>query len=131
LMELLNEMYRARETGAVGSDEWRDAIEYYLLMMAPVAPHVAEELWEIAGKPYSIHTQKWPEFDPAAAEEDLLTLVIQINGKVRDRISVPAGITKGDAESAALSRPQIEKYVRGKQIRKIIYVPDKLVNIVV
>ena len=131
VMELLSDMYRAREIGASGSDEWKEAIEFYLLMMAPVTPHVAEELWEIVGKPYSIHTQRWPEFDQEAAEEDLITLVIQINGKVRDRISVPAGIAKVEAESAVLSRPQVEKHIQGKKIRKIIYVPDKLVNIVV
>ena len=71
LMELMNEMYKAREAGAAGSDEWKEAQEIYLKMMAPVTPHVAEELWAYLGKPYSVHTQQWPAVDEAATKERL------------------------------------------------------------
>jgi leucyl-tRNA synthetase len=131
LMELLNEMYRAREQGAGGSKEWHEAVDIYLRMLAPVAPHISEELWEILGKDYSIHDQKWPAFDPDVAAEEQITLVIQINGKVRDRITVPADIDEESARKAALDSETIREMIAGKQTRKVIVVPGKLVNIVV
>jgi leucyl-tRNA synthetase len=132
LMELLNEMYKARERGAVGTPEWTEAQNIYLRMLAPVAPHVAEELWtELLGKPYSVHTQRWPDVDEAAAKEDEITLVIQVNGKVRDRIPVPAGIAEVDAKAAALASEAVQKHLQGKVPRKVIVVPGRLVNVVV
>jgi leucyl-tRNA synthetase len=132
LMELLNEMYKAGDQGAVGTAEWDEAVDYYLRMMAPVAPHVAEELWtETLGRPYSVHIQPWPEFDPEAAEEDEITLVVQVNGKVRDRIVVPADISDEDAKQTALASEAIQKYLDGKSPKKVVVVPGKLVNIVV
>jgi leucyl-tRNA synthetase len=132
LMELLNEMYKASDQGAVGTAEWDEAVNYYLRMMAPVTPHIAEELWtEILGKPYSVHTQSWPEFDAEAAKEDEITLVVQVNGKVRDRIVVPAGISEEDAKQTALASEAIRKYLDGKSPKKVIVVPGKLVNIVI
>ena len=132
LMELLNEMYRAREQGAVGTPEWTEAQDIYLRMLAPIAPHVAEELWtELLGKPYSVHTQRWPDVDEAAAKEDEITLIIQVNGKLRDRIPVPAGIAEADAKAAALASEAVQKYLQGKVPRKVIVVPGRLVNVVV
>jgi leucyl-tRNA synthetase len=131
LMELLNEMYKAREQGAVGAPEWDEAQDIYLRMLAPVAPHVAEELWGILGKPYSVHTQDWPDVDEAAAAEQQITLVVQVNGKVRDRITVPADISEEKAKELALSSDAVGKYLEGKPPRKVILVPGKLVNIVV
>jgi leucyl-tRNA synthetase len=132
LMELLNEMYKAGDQGAVGTAEWDEAVDYYLRMMAPVTPHVAEELWtEILCKPYSVHIQPWPEFDPEAAKEDEITLVVQVNGKVRDRIVVPADISDEDAKQTALASEAIQKYLDGKSPKKVILVPGKLVNIVI
>lgn len=131
LMELLNEMSNARDAGAAGSEEWKEAQDIYLRMLAPVAPHIAEELWAFMSKPYSIHTQSWPEVDEAAAAEDEITLVVQVNGKVRDRISVPASIDEAKAKELALSSAPVAKYLQGKEPRKVILVPGKLVNIVV
>jgi leucyl-tRNA synthetase len=131
LMELQNEMTKAREEGAAGSKAWSEAIDIYLRMLAPVAPHLAEELWASIGKTYSIHQQSWPAVDEAAAAEDEITLVVQVNGKVRDRISVPAGIDEDSAKELALSSDIVEKYLQGKAPRKVILVPGKLVNIVV
>jgi leucyl-tRNA synthetase len=131
LMELLNEMYKAREMGAVGTPEWDEATDYYLRMMAPVAPHIAEELWFYLGKPYSIHQQPWPEVDEEAAAEEEITLVIQVNGKVRDRVAVPADINEADAKAVALASEAVQRYLKGKPPRKVILVPGKLVNIVV
>jgi leucyl-tRNA synthetase len=131
LMELLNEMYKARELGVAGTPEWQEAQDYYLRMMAPVTPHLAEELWARMGKPYSIHHQPWPEADEEAAAEEEITLVVQVNGKVRDRITVPAGIGEADAKAVALKSEAVQRHLAGKPPRKVILVPGKLVNIVV
>jgi leucyl-tRNA synthetase len=131
LMELLNEMYKAREQGACGTPEWDETQDIYLRMMAPVTPHVAEELWEYLGKPYSIHTQPWPVVDELAAAEEQITLVVQVNGKVRDRIQVPVDIGEEQAKALALASEAVQKHLDGEPPRKVILVPGKLVNIVV
>ncbi|MHB8779188.1 MAG: class I tRNA ligase family protein, partial [Anaerolineales bacterium] len=132
LMELMNEMYKAREAGAAGSAEWKEAQEIYLKMMAPVTPHIAEELWtNYLGKPYSIHQQSWPQVDEAAAKEDAIELPIQINGKVRDRITVPAEATEDEIKSAALASAIVQKYLEGRQPKKVIVANKRLVSIVV
>jgi leucyl-tRNA synthetase len=132
LMELLNFMYQAREKGAYGTVAWDEAVDIYLRMMAPVTPHVAEELWvEVLGKPYSIHTQTWPEVDVEATKEDTITLPVQVNGKLRDRVEVPADVSEEDAKAAAISSEGAQRFIEGKEIRKIIYIPGRLVNIVV
>jgi leucyl-tRNA synthetase len=131
LMELLNEMYRLRERGLVGTPAWDEAMDIYLRMMAPVAPHLAEELWtEVQKKPYSVHQQSWPEVDEEATHAENITLVVQVNGKVRDRIDVSAEISEADAKAAALASETIQRYLEDKQPRKVIVVPGKLVNIV-
>ena len=131
LMELLNEMMRMREAGAAGTPAWREAVDIYLRMMAPVTPHISEELWAYLGKPYSIHEQPWPEIDEEAAKEDMITLVIQVNGKVRDRIVVPVGISEDEARAAALASEPVRKHLGDKPPHKVILVPGRLVNIVV
>ena len=131
LMELLNEMYKAREGGAVGSKEWKEAQELYLLMMAPITPHIAEELWAEIGKKYSIHTQTWPTVDEEAAREDEVTIAVQINGKVRDRITVSADADEETVKAAALSTEGIIKFLEGREPKKVIVVKGKLVSIVV
>jgi leucyl-tRNA synthetase len=132
LMELMNEMYKAREAGGVGSPEWNEAQEIYLKMLAPVAPHIAEELWtNHMGKPYSIHEQNWPKFDEAAAKEDSIELPVQINGKVRDRITVPAEATEEEIKSAALASEVVQKFLEGKEPKKVIVANRRLVSIVV
>jgi leucyl-tRNA synthetase len=131
LMELQNEMAKARDAGATGSPEWTEAVDIYLRMMAPATPHIAEELWEQLGRPYSIHTQPWPQVDETAAAEDEITLVLQINGKVRDRLQVPVNITPDQARAFALANPTIQKYLEGKEPKKVILVPGKLVNVVI
>jgi leucyl-tRNA synthetase len=131
LMELMNEMYKAREAGAADTPEWDEALELYLLMTAPVTPFLAEELWHNLGRSYSIHQQKWPAFDPVAAADEQITLVVQVNGKVRDRIDVSVGISDADAKAAALSSEAVQKYLEGRPPKKVVVVPGKLVSIVV
>ena len=132
LMELLNEMYRAREAGAVGSKEWDEGQDIYLKMLAPVAPHIAEEIWtNQLGKPYSIHQQQWPKVDEAAAKEDMIEIPVQVNGKVRDRIVVPAEANEEEIKSAALASEGVQKYLEGKAPKKVIVAQKKLVSVVV
>jgi len=130
LMELLNEMGRAKNAGAFGSEEWNETANIYLRMLAPVCPHIAEELWERLGKPYSVHTQAWPEVDEEATKEELLTLIVQVNGKLRDRIVVDPGISDEEAEKLALASEAVQQALENRPVRKVIIVPGRLVNIV-
>jgi leucyl-tRNA synthetase len=100
-------------------------------MLAPISPHMAEELWMKLGKPYSIHQQLWPKVNQDAAAEEELTLVIQVNGKLRDRITVPISISDEDAKKKALASDVVQKLLEGKQPRQVIVVPKRLVNIVI
>ena len=132
LMELLNNLVDAKRKGAANSPEWREILETYLLMMAPSVPHITEELWtEVLGNEYSIHDQAWPEADPELMAVEEITLIVQVNGKLRDKIVVPVDISKGDAEKTALASPGAAPYLEGKEVRKVIVVPGRLVNIVV
>ena len=111
-------------------DAWDEACDIYLRMLAPIAPHIAEELWERLGKDYSVHTGTWPEVDEEAAAEDEVTLVVQVNGKVRDRLVVPVDIADETAREMALASEGALRFTEGKTVRKVIVVPGRLVNIV-
>ena len=130
LMELLNEMSSLKDAGVWNTPAWHEAVDYYLRMMAPVAPHISEELWARFGKPYSIHQQPWPEFDEEAAIEEEIELVIQVNSKVRDRMVVPVDISEDKAKEMALASEIVQSYLEGRQPRKVIFVPGRLINIV-
>ncbi|WP_448334588.1 leucine--tRNA ligase [Bellilinea sp.] len=130
LMELLNEMNKAKQGGAYGTPAWEEAVDIYLRMLAPVAPHISEELWERLGKPYSVHTQSWPVVDEEAAREEEITLVVQVNGKVRDRIQVPVNISEEEAKAMALATEGVQRHLEGRSPRQIIYVRGRLVNVV-
>jgi len=132
LMELLNHLQEAKREGAGRLPEWKGIVDAYLLLMAPAVPHIAEELWtEVLGNPYSVHDQRWPEADPKLMAADEITLIVQVNGKLRDRINVPANISQEDAEETALASAGAAPYLEGKQVRKVVVVPGRLVNIVV
>jgi leucyl-tRNA synthetase len=130
LMMLTNELYKYRES-LEGAPAWHEAVTTLLKMMAPITPHIAEELWEQRGLPYSIHQQPWPEYDISAAAEELITIVLQVNGKVRDKLEVPVDTDRAEIERLALESDRIKSFLDGKPIRKVIIVPGKLVNIVV
>ncbi len=132
LMELLNDMYKARDAGALGTAEWHEACEVYLKMLAPVCPHIAEELWTVHMKrPYSVHQQSWPVLDAAAAREDMVEIPVQVNGKLRDRVTVSAEASEDEIKSAALASETIRKYLEGKEPKKVIVAQKRLVNVVV
>ena len=132
MMELTNEMSPAYDAGTVSRAAWKEAVESLLLLLAPMGPHLAEELWERTGHSYSVHNQPLPEWDEALAAIEEATLVVQVNGKVRDRIAVPASIGEGDAKEAALTSEKVLAYTDGKPVDKIVFVPGRyLVSVVV
>jgi leucyl-tRNA synthetase len=126
LMDQLNYATRL-DPAALG----RFAIESYVIMLAPMTPHIAEELWRALGHDSSVHLESWPTHDPELARDELVTVVVQINGKVRDRLQVGAGTAEEEVRGMALRSEAVVRHLNGKPPRKIIYVPDKLVSIVV
>jgi leucyl-tRNA synthetase len=131
LMEYSNHLIKAKESAVYGTSAWDDAVRTLLLMMAPGFPHIAEELWARLGMPYSVHQQEWPAWDQALAAEDVITIVVQVNGKVRDRFDAPADVTEENAKELALACQGVQKALAGKDPLKLIYVPGRLVNIVI
>ncbi len=131
LMELNNALMKARETAVVGSDVWNESIRTLLLMMAPIFPHISEELWHRIGNEESVHLQRWPEGDPEKAKEEDVTVVVQVNGRVRDKLVVAPDTDKAALEQMALASENVQKWLDGKQVRKVIVVPNRLVNVVV
>ncbi|MDR7481371.1 MAG: leucine--tRNA ligase [Armatimonadota bacterium] len=130
LMEFTNTLQRLREALAA-TVAWQAALRTLVLLLAPFCPHMAEELWvEHLGEAYSVHTQAWPAYDPAKAVAEHQTLVLQVDGRVRDRIQVPAGISDEEARARALSNPRVRQFIDGRQVASIIVVPGRLVNVV-
>jgi leucyl-tRNA synthetase len=131
LMEYTNGLTRAKEAGPVDAGAWREAIDALLLLVAPSAPHLAEELWERTGHTYSIHNHAWPEWDKELARDEEITLVLQVNGKLRDRLQVPVDVTEERAKELALASARVRAHTDGRQLVRVIYVPGRLVNVVV
>jgi leucyl-tRNA synthetase len=130
LMEYSNLLARVQDSGGVRNSVWTEAVKVLLLLLAPSAPHMAEELWQQLGYEYSVHNQSWPDWDKQLAADEETTLVIQVNGKLRDKLSVPVGITEETARQLAFEQERIKGYIEGKSIAKVIYVPGRLLNIV-
>ena len=131
VMELRNAILAAKKDVNVAQKAWTEAVESLLLLLAPITPHLAEELWERRGKDSSIHLEPWPKWDADMVKEESITLVVQINGRVRDRIVVPEGIDDDSLKSKALSSSKIQSWLEGKSPKKIIVVRGRLVNIVI
>ncbi len=123
LMIFINE---AGKNGGVSLEIWK----IFLILLAPFAPHIAEELWERLGEKKSIFLEKWPLYDAKIIQEKNIRIIIQINGKVRDVIEVEAGISEKEIEKMALSRDKIQKWLENKKPKKVIYIPEKLINLV-
>jgi leucyl-tRNA synthetase len=131
MMEFTNYLDDVRTKGSVSSAKWKSAMETLMLLIAPTAPHMAEELWTTTGHQYSIHNQKWPAWSENLTQVEQVTLVIQVNGKLRDRFPVSVNISEEEAKKLAFNSPKVKPHVEGKQIVNAIYVPGKLVNLVV
>ena len=124
MMEYVNEL---REQGAGG----RQLVEPLVIMLAPYAPHIAEELWEVLGGKRSVFEQRWPEYDERLASAGDVEIAIQVNGKLRSRLVVPRGMAEKDVLARALADEAVKKFVDGQPLKKIVYVQDRLVNLVV
>ncbi len=131
LMEFTNYLDDVRTKGAVSEAGWKAAMDTLMLLIAPTAPHMAEELWTQTGHSYSIHNQKWPAWSENLVQVEQVTLVIQVNGKLRDRFPVSVSISEEEAKKLAFESPKVKPHIEGKQIVNAIYVPGKLVNLVV
>ncbi|HEX9123526.1 MAG TPA: leucine--tRNA ligase [Actinomycetota bacterium] len=129
LMELVH--WAEAERPRMSGPEWSEVARTSVLLLAPFAPHLAEELWERLGEQYSVHQQRWPEADPEALREWVITIVVQVNGRVRDRIQLPAGATEDQAVEAALSSEKVRRHLNMSTPRTGAYVPDRLLNLIV
>jgi leucyl-tRNA synthetase len=133
LMEYSNALsaLRSAHPGLVNHPAWAEAIHTLVLLLAPGFPHIAEELWYELGQPYSVHRQNWPIWDEELAKEDVVEIAIQINGKVREKIEVPLEIGEAEVKAQALAVEGVRRHLADKTPLKVIYVPGRLVNIVV
>ncbi len=130
LMTLRNELRAALRAGEIGAAAWQEALRTQLLLMAPITPHLAEELWARRTLPYSIHQQAWPRLDPALLVGDVVVLAVQVNGKRRDQIEVPVDADEAAIREAALASENVQRHLGGREPRKVIVVPGRLVNLV-
>jgi leucyl-tRNA synthetase len=130
-MELLNAIGRFDDSSAAGRAVEREALDAVVLMLSPMVPHICAALWQILGHENLLIDQPWPAFDAAALEQDKIELVVQVNGKLRGKISVAADEGREAIIALALAEPNVERFIDGKAIRKTIVVPGRLVNVVV
>ncbi|PWK92079.1 leucine--tRNA ligase [Fulvimonas soli] len=131
LMELLNAVGRFADTSEQGRAVRHEALQAMVLLLNPVVPHVCHHLWQVLGNPASVlEDQPWPQADPAALVRDSLTLAVQVNGKLRGTIEVAADAGREAAEAQALAHPNVQAFLEGLSVRKVIVVPGKIVNIV-
>lgn len=131
LMELINEMYKYKELDTRNDGIIKEGIETIITILAPFTPHMGEELWEMIGKEGSIFDISWPEYDEKALVKDEIEIVVQVNGKVRAKLSIDANMSKEDMEKTALENEKVKASIDGKNVVKVVAVPKKLVNIVV
>ncbi len=131
LMECNNALLKQQNDEVAHSSAYRNTLETMLLLLAPFAPHMTEELWHLTGHKDSIHLSSWPSYDETLIQEETFTLVVQINGKVRERIEVPAAINEEEVRTLALDNPKIQTFIGTATLQKVIYVPGRLVNIVI
>ena len=131
LMSLRNRLLEARTASDVSAEAWAEALTILLLLLAPIAPHITEELWHQRGNADSVHLAAWPQADPEVAADDTVTLVVQVNGKVRDRIEVSPDIDEDAATAAAMAAERVQPYLEQGEVRRVIARPPGLVNIVI
>jgi len=130
VMEMVNALYQYKENPRPNPAVIKEGITKLTVLMAPFAPHIAEELWEMTGGVGSVHRQEWPDYNEEYLVRDLVTVVVQVNGKVRSRIQVSPGMKKEEMEQLALEDERIKAYTIGDTVKKVIVVPDKLINVV-
>ncbi len=132
LMEATNDLYKIKaQQGFAAHDSWQSTLVTITQLLAPFAPHMAEELWQDLSQKDSVHTSQWPKHNEKYLASDYITIVVQVNGKVRGNLELPADSNEDQIVSAAKANPKVTEYLKDKDLRKTIYVPQKLVNFVV
>ena len=131
MIEFVNELTRRKDGPEANTPEWRTALESLVLMMAPSTPYVAEEMWEMLGNGYSVHQQSWPSFDPELARDVVVEIAVQVNGKVRERLSIAPTASQDEALAAAYALEKVQQFAGSATPKRIIYVPGRLLNIIV
>ncbi|MBN1402009.1 MAG: class I tRNA ligase family protein, partial [Anaerolineae bacterium] len=116
--------------GRVRSEVWREALHVFLRLLAPLAPHITEELWMRQGQPFSVHRQPWPTWSEEVAAEKRTTLVVQVDGKLRERLDVPAEMDEARARKLALNSEAVQRALDGRPVERVIYVPGRVLNLV-
>ncbi|MET0497068.1 MAG: leucine--tRNA ligase [Steroidobacteraceae bacterium] len=131
VMELMNTLAKFTDNSTTGQVLVQEALEFIVQMLSPIVPHATHALWQALGHDDLLLDRAWPAADPAALVQDSVDIVVQVNGKLRGRVTVPAGAPEDQIREAALADPQVQKWLEGKPLRKVIVVPGKLVNVVV
>ena len=132
MMEIVNGLYKIKESHGIDtSDEWRFALESLIQILAPFAPHITEELWHEMGHDDTVHVGHWPKWDEKYLKSSVMTIIVQVNGKLRAKLELPSDMDKQGVEAAALADENVQKFTNNKPPKKMVYVPGKLVNIVV
>ena len=130
LMELTNAIVRERKAGLAGGPAYTEAVDTLVLLLAPLAPHIAEELWERRGHDYSVHQAAWPIADPALAAAETIELPVQVDGKLRDRLVVTPDTPQEEIERMALDSPHVQRYLAGRAPLRVVQIAGRLVNVV-
>ena len=132
MMEMVNGLYKIKESHGIDmSDEWRFALENLIQILAPFAPHITEELWREMGHDDTVHVGHWPKWDEKYLKSSVMTIIVQVNSKLRAKLELPSDMDKQGVEAAALADENVQKFTNNKPPKKMVYVPGKLVNIVV
>ena len=132
MMEMVNGLYKIKESQEIDmSDEWRFALESLIQILAPFAPHITEELWHEMGHDDTVHVGHWPKWDEKYLKSSVMTIIVQVNGKLRAKLELPSDMGKQGVEAAALADENVQKFTNNKPPKKMVYVPGRLVNIVV
>jgi len=130
-IELINALYKFEDDTPQGRAVMQEALEAVVLMLAPIVPHIAHAAWQALGHSGAVLDVPWPEADATALVRDVVELVVQVNGKLRGRISMAASASKNEIEQAALAEENVRRFVENKAVKKIVVVPGRLVNVVV
>jgi leucyl-tRNA synthetase len=121
--------WAGRAKAAMSDDEWERTSRTLVRLLAPLAPHLAEELWAHLGGESSVHTQPWPTFDPSALERNEITIVVEVDGRVRDRLTVPPGLGRDEILARALASERVRRHLDGRSPRDVVFVLDRVINL--
>ena len=131
LMEFVNQLWERYQTGNWRTETYHQVLETLIILLAPAAPYIAEELWHQAGHEDSVHMQNWPQWDEKLAEDETVQIPIQVNGRVRALVEVVKGADQKEVERAAFGSPKIQQHIGDGKVNEVIFVPGKIMNILI